>query len=56
LIAAIDKQPASPDTGFLEQTLTREAKTLRTLGRAEEAVQVEQRLKALQPSASINPN
>jgi hypothetical protein len=55
MIAAIEKQ-YGPDTAFLEQTLTREAKTLRTLGRAEEAVQVEQRLKALQPSAAVNPN
>src|SRR5260370_2692912 len=55
LIAAIEKQ-YGPDTAFLEQTLTREAKTLRTLGRAEEAAQVEQRVKSLQPSAAANPN
>lgn len=45
-----------PDTAFLEQTLTREAKTLRTLGRPEEAAKIEQRLKSLQPSAANNPN
>jgi tetratricopeptide (TPR) repeat protein len=55
LIAAIEKQ-YGPNTAFLEQTLTREAKTLRTLGRAAEAAQVEQRLKSLQPSAAVNPN
>ncbi len=55
LIAAIEKQ-YGPDTAFLEQTLTREAKTLRTLGRAEEAAQVERRVKSLQPSAAVNPN
>ena len=49
------QDPNFPEA-FLEQTLTREAKTLRTPGRAEEAVQVEQRLKALQPSAAVNPN
>jgi len=36
--------------------LTREAKTLRTLGRSEEAAKVEQRLKSFQPSAVNNPN
>ena len=46
----------SPDTAFLDQTLTREAKTLRTLGRPEEAAKIEQRLKSLQPSAANNPN
>jgi tetratricopeptide (TPR) repeat protein len=55
LIAAIEKQ-YGPNTAFLEQTLTSEAKTLRTLGRSEEAAQVEQRLKSLQPSAAVNPN
>jgi hypothetical protein len=45
-----------PDTAFLEQTLTGEAKTLRTLGRPEEAAKIEQRLKSLQPSAANNPN
>jgi hypothetical protein len=44
------------DTAFLEQTLTGEAKTLRTLGRPEEAAKIEQRLKSLQPSAANNPN
>jgi tetratricopeptide (TPR) repeat protein len=56
LIAAIDKQQLGPDTSFLEQTLTREAKTLRTLGRPEDAAKIEQRLKALQPSAANSPN
>jgi tetratricopeptide (TPR) repeat protein len=55
LISAIEKQ-YGPDTAFLEQTLTREAKTLRTLGRPQEAAEVEQRLKSLQPSAANNPN
>jgi tetratricopeptide (TPR) repeat protein len=56
LIVAIDKQQLGPDTSFLEQTLTREAKTLRTLGRPEDAAKIEQRLKALQPSAANSPN
>jgi tetratricopeptide (TPR) repeat protein len=56
LITAIDKQPAGPDTHFLELTLTREAKTLRTLGRPQDAAQIEQRLKSLQPSAANGPN
>lgn len=55
LIAATEKQ-FGPDSQFLEPTLTREAKTLRALGRAEEAGKVEQRLKSLQPSAANNPN
>ena len=56
LIVAIDKQQAGPDTHFLELTLAREAKTLRALGRPQEAATMEQRLKSLQPSASNNPN
>jgi tetratricopeptide (TPR) repeat protein len=56
LIVAIDKQSTGPDTLFLELTLAREAKTLRTLGRPQEAAQIEQRLKSLQPSAANNPN
>jgi tetratricopeptide (TPR) repeat protein len=56
LIVAIDKQSTGPDTHFLELTLAREAKTLRTLGRPQEAAQIEQRLKSLQPSAANNPN
>jgi hypothetical protein len=55
LIAATEKQ-YGPDSQSLEPTLTREAKTLRTLGRTEEAAKIEQRLKALQPSAANNPN
>jgi hypothetical protein len=55
LIAIMEKQ-YGPDSAFLEQTLTREAKTLRTLGRTDEAAQVEQRLKSLQPSAAVSPN
>ena len=56
LISAIDKQQLGPDTSFLEQTLTREAKTLRTLGRPEDAAKIEQRLKTLQPAAANSPN
>ena len=56
LVAALDKQQTGSDTRFLESTLAREAKTLRTLARPEEAAQVEQRLKSLRPSAAINPN
>jgi len=55
LIAATEKQ-YGPDSQHLEQTLTREAKTLRTLGRPQEAAQVEQRLKSLKGSAAVNPN
>jgi tetratricopeptide (TPR) repeat protein len=55
LIAAIEKQ-CGADSPFLEQTLTREAKTLRALGRLEDAAKIEQRLKSLQPSAAVNPN
>jgi tetratricopeptide (TPR) repeat protein len=55
LIVAIEKQ-YGPDSPFLEDSLASEAKTLRTLGRAEEAARVEQRLKSLQPSAANNPN
>lgn len=54
LIAAMEKQFGT-DSAYLEQPLTREAKTLRTLGRSAEAEQVERRLKSLQPSAGINP-
>jgi tetratricopeptide (TPR) repeat protein len=55
LISLLEKEPG-PDTTYLEQTLTREGKTLRTLGRPEEADKIEQRLKSLQPSAASNPN
>jgi tetratricopeptide (TPR) repeat protein len=55
LIAILEKQN-SPDTRYLEQSLTREAETLRTLGRPEEAYKVEQRLKYLKPTAAANPN
>jgi tetratricopeptide (TPR) repeat protein len=55
LISLLEKEPG-PDTSYLEQTLTREAKTLRTLGRPEEAGKIEQRLKSLQPTAASNPN
>ncbi len=55
LIAAMEKQYGS-DSPYLEDSLRRQAKTLRTLGRAEEAAQVEQRLKSLQPTAAVNPN
>lgn len=51
LIVAIAKQ-YGPQSAFLEQTLTREAKTLRTLGRPAEAVEIEKRLKSLQPSVA----
>lgn len=55
LISLLEKQ-SSPDTRYLEQTLARESKTLRTLGRPDEADEVEQRLKSLKPSAASNPN
>jgi tetratricopeptide (TPR) repeat protein len=55
LIGALDKMPG-PDTHFLEATLAREVKSLRSLGRLEEAAQVEQRLKSLNPSAAVVPN
>jgi len=55
LIAAIERQYGQ-DSPYLQDSLTREAKTLRTLGRGEEAAKVEQRLKSLQPSAVNNPN
>jgi tetratricopeptide (TPR) repeat protein len=55
LIAATEKQ-YGPDSQFLEPTLTREAKTLRALGRPQEAEKIEQRLKSLQPSAANGPN
>jgi tetratricopeptide (TPR) repeat protein len=55
LIAILEKENG-PDTRYLEQSLTREAKTLRDLGRPQEAYQVEQRLKSLQPTAASNPN
>jgi tetratricopeptide (TPR) repeat protein len=54
LISLLEKENG-PDTSYLEQTLTREAKTLRTLGRPDEAGKIEQRLKSLQPSAASNP-
>jgi hypothetical protein len=44
------------DPRFLEQTLTRESKTLRTLGRPAEADAIDKRLKSLQPSAAATPN
>jgi hypothetical protein len=56
LIVALDKQTIGANPQFLEATLTREAKTLRTLKRPQEAEKIEQRLKALQPSAANNPN
>jgi len=55
LIPIVEKIPG-PDTHLLELLLGQRAKALRTLGRAEEAAQAEQRLKALQPSAAVNPN
>lgn len=55
LITAMDKF-SGPDTHFLESILAKEVKTLRTLGRPEEAAQFEQRLKSLNPSAAIDPN
>jgi len=55
LIAALEKEKG-PDTRYLEETLTREAKTLRTLGRAEEANKFEERLKSLKHMAAANPN
>lgn len=55
LISALEKV-SGPDTRFLEETLTREAKTLRTLGRADEADTIEQRLKSLHPSTANKPN
>jgi tetratricopeptide (TPR) repeat protein len=55
LIVAVERQ-SGPDTHYLELTLQREAKTLRTLGRPAEAAEVEKRLKSLQPSAANNPN
>jgi len=55
LIAALEKEKG-PDTRYLEETLAREAKTLRTLGRPQEADKVEQRLKSLKHMAAANPN
>lgn len=55
LIAILEKEQG-PDTRYLEDSLAREAKTLRALGRPEEADKVEQRLKSLQPSAANSPN
>jgi tetratricopeptide (TPR) repeat protein len=55
LISVLEKKPG-PNTGYLEQILVREATTLRTLGRPEDAAKIDQRLKALQPSAAVNPN
>ena len=55
LIAALEKEKG-PDTRYLEERLAREAKSLRSLGRAEEANQVEQRLKSLKNIAAANPN
>ena len=55
LISLLEKEPG-PDTRYLEETLAREAKTLRALGRPEEADKVEKRLKSLKPTAAANPN
>jgi tetratricopeptide (TPR) repeat protein len=55
LIPLLEKM-SGPDTHFLEAALARESKTLRTLGRAEEAEKVEQHLKSLQPATASNPN
>jgi tetratricopeptide (TPR) repeat protein len=55
LLSLLEKDPG-PDTRYLEQVLAWEAKTLRTLGRSDEAEKIEQRLKSLQPSAASNPN
>jgi tetratricopeptide (TPR) repeat protein len=55
LISLLEKQPG-PDTRYLEETLAREAKTLRTLGRPDEADKVEKRLKSLKPTTAANPN
>jgi len=55
LIPVLEKL-GGPDTHFLEASLTRQAKTLRTLGRPDEADKIEQRLKSLQPSAANNPH
>jgi tetratricopeptide (TPR) repeat protein len=54
LIAILEKE-RGPDTRYLEQSLAREAKTLRTLGRTEEADKFEQRLKSLKPTSAANP-
>jgi len=55
LIAALEKEKG-PDTRYLEETLAREAKTLRSLGRPEEADKVDPRLKSLKPTAAANSN
>jgi tetratricopeptide (TPR) repeat protein len=55
LIPIIEKLPG-PDTHLLEMLLTQQAKALRNLGRSEEAAKIEERLKSLQPQASVNPN
>ena len=55
LIPVVEKISGT-NTHLLERLLTQQAKALRTLGRPEEAVKIEQRLKSLQPVASVNPN
>jgi hypothetical protein len=55
LIAVLEKEKG-PDTRYLEDSLAREAKTLRSLGRPEEAAKMEQRLKSLKPTSAANPN
>jgi tetratricopeptide (TPR) repeat protein len=55
LIPIVEKLSGT-DTHLLETLLTQQAKSLRTLGRPEEATKIEERLKSLQPSATNNPN
>jgi tetratricopeptide (TPR) repeat protein len=55
LIPVVEKISGT-NTHLLEQLLTQQAKALRTLGRPQEAIKIEERLKSLQPQASVNPN
>ena len=55
LISLLEKEPG-PDTRYLEDTLAREARTLRTLGRPKEADEVQRKLESLKPTAAANPN
>ena len=55
LITAFEKDRSPTGEQSLAMTLTREAKTLRTLGRTDEAAEIERRLKALGPAAANNP-
>jgi tetratricopeptide (TPR) repeat protein len=54
-IVAMAEKQFGPDSPFLVRDLTAEAKSLRQLGRNEEAAKLEQRTQALQ-SAQTNPN